>query len=178
MSEQQKTASYKAVPDEPTAEMLEAGHRAAWQSVPSLFDRDDVANVYRAMLAAAPTALLQELIDTPEPEPFGYFKAEPFGWTDCSETDEGAIALYSAPPANNQSEQHLEMVNAPSPSVPDADLVRDAERYRWLRDKCQRHGGGLTIAKTTEWDLSPWSGDDPDREIDAAIEREKKGGAA
>lgn len=27
-------------------------------------------------------------------EPFGYFKAEPFGWTDCAETDEGAIALY------------------------------------------------------------------------------------
>jgi hypothetical protein len=32
-------------------------------------------------------------------EPFGYFKAEPFGWTDCAETDEGAVALYSAPPA-------------------------------------------------------------------------------
>lgn len=32
-------------------------------------------------------------------EPFGYFKAEPFGWTDCAETDEGAVALYTAPPA-------------------------------------------------------------------------------
>jgi hypothetical protein len=31
-------------------------------------------------------------------ESFGYFKAEPFGWTDCAETDEGAIALYQAPP--------------------------------------------------------------------------------
>lgn len=27
-------------------------------------------------------------------EPFGYFKAEPFGWTDCAETDEGAQPLY------------------------------------------------------------------------------------
>ena len=27
-------------------------------------------------------------------EPFGYFRAEPFGWTDCAETDEGAVALY------------------------------------------------------------------------------------
>ena len=45
---------WKLVPVEPTPEMLDAGHRAAWQSVPSLFDRDDVANVYRAMLAAAP----------------------------------------------------------------------------------------------------------------------------
>lgn len=32
-------------------------------------------------------------------EPFGYFKAEPFGWTDCDETDEGAIALYEHQPA-------------------------------------------------------------------------------
>ena len=32
-----------------------------------------------------------------KPEPFGYFKAEPFGWRDCAETDEGAIALYEAP---------------------------------------------------------------------------------
>ena len=27
-------------------------------------------------------------------EPFGYFRALPFGWEDCSEKDEGAIALY------------------------------------------------------------------------------------
>ena len=33
-----------------------------------------------------------------QPEPFGYFKAEPFGWTDCAETDEGAVALYQVPP--------------------------------------------------------------------------------
>lgn len=33
-----------------------------------------------------------------EQEPFGYFKAEPFGWVDCAETDEGAKALYEAPP--------------------------------------------------------------------------------
>ena len=28
------------------------------------------------------------------PEPFGYFKVEPFGWIDCAETDEGAHPLY------------------------------------------------------------------------------------
>ena len=28
------------------------------------------------------------------PEPFGHFKAEPFGWTDCAETDEGARPLF------------------------------------------------------------------------------------
>jgi hypothetical protein len=31
-------------------------------------------------------------------EPFGYFRAEPFGWTDCAETDDGAVALYERPP--------------------------------------------------------------------------------
>ena len=64
------------------------------------------------MHADAMAALLQELVDAPEvlpatnpsqisssAEPFGYFKAEPFGWTDCAETDDGAIALYTAPPA-------------------------------------------------------------------------------
>jgi hypothetical protein len=30
-------------------------------------------------------------------EPFGYFKAEPFGWTDCGKDNEGAIALYEKP---------------------------------------------------------------------------------
>jgi hypothetical protein len=30
-------------------------------------------------------------------EPFGYFKATPFGWTDCASTDEGAVALYERP---------------------------------------------------------------------------------
>lgn len=29
-----------------------------------------------------------------EAEPFGYFRALPFGWEQCAETDEGAIALY------------------------------------------------------------------------------------
>jgi|GEM_PF-4254419 len=36
----------------------------------------------------------------PSAEPFGYFRAEPFGWTDCAETDEGAIALYARPAAD------------------------------------------------------------------------------
>ena len=48
-------------------------------------------------------------------KPFGYFKAEPFGWTDCAETDDGAKPLYEHP-------------------LPPDDVVRDAERYRWLRD--------------------------------------------
>ena len=34
-----------------------------------------------------------------EQEPFGYFKAEPFGWPDCGPDDEGAVALYERPQA-------------------------------------------------------------------------------
>ena len=35
-------------------------------------------------------------------EVFGYFRALPFGWEQCSETDEGAVALYTHP----QGEEH------------------------------------------------------------------------
>lgn len=37
--------------------------------------------------------------DEQKVEPFGYFRPEPFGWTDCAATDEGAIALYERPAA-------------------------------------------------------------------------------
>ena len=42
------------------------------------------------------------LAATPDPvpaqgEPFGHFRVEPFGWTDCAKDDEGAIALYERP---------------------------------------------------------------------------------
>ena len=42
-------------------------------------------------------------------EPFGYFKAEPFGWTDCAETDEGAIALYERPQPAQPSKPWVEL---------------------------------------------------------------------
>lgn len=35
-------------------------------------------------------------------EPFGYFRPEPFGWTDCAATDDGAIALYERPQAQGE----------------------------------------------------------------------------
>ena len=54
---------------------------------------------------------------TPEPvgEPFGYFRALPFGWEQCGEHDDGAVALY----------------DRPAPGVPE-DVQRDAERLDWL----------------------------------------------
>lgn len=36
-------------------------------------------------------------LERQQSEPFGYFKAQPFCWTDCEEDDEGAKALYERP---------------------------------------------------------------------------------
>ena len=110
---------------------MNAEQKQRAEQIVSQWGHTSAGTMGHAWAGRSAVALLQELIDAPEPEPFGYFRAEPFGWTDCSETDEGAIALYTAPPANNQSEQHLEMVNPPAPSVPDAALVRDAAPDIW-----------------------------------------------
>ena len=48
---------------------------------------------------------------TKDIEPFGYFKAEPFGWTDCAETDDGAVALFAAPPGHAAKVAELEAEN-------------------------------------------------------------------
>jgi len=90
---------------------------AAWRATAYALHADRMAD------------LLQELVDAPEPEPFGYFKPEPFGWTDCAETDDGAIALYELPPA---------------PSVPD-NVARDAARLDWLDERNAPHGLGWEI---------------------------------
>lgn len=62
-------------------------------------------------------AFADEQQATPEPvgEPFGYFRALPFGWEQCGEHDDGAVALY----------------DRPAPGVPE-DVQRDAERLDWL----------------------------------------------
>ena len=59
------------------------GHPPAWV--------DMMRSMRKALGAATPS---------PAPargEPFGYFRSEPFGWTDCSEDADGAIALYEHP---------------------------------------------------------------------------------
>lgn len=54
-----------------------------------------------------------------------------------------------------------------------AELKRDAERYRWLRDRIENKGD-MVIAKVSEWSIESWSGDDPDAAIDAAMQSEAK----
>lgn len=46
----------------------------------------------RAIHAFAEAIRQQNTADTADP--FGYFRATPFGWEDCADTDEGATALY------------------------------------------------------------------------------------
>ncbi len=51
-------------------------------------------------------------------EPFGYFRAEPFGWTDCSETDEGAVPLYEQDSIDELIKQRDDLLDA-------AELLRE-----------------------------------------------------
>ena len=73
---------------------MTSGARPKWKQGPAVRDVLRDANLaLEATPAAAPApAATQD-------EPFGYFRPDAFGWTDCAETDEGAIALYERPAA-------------------------------------------------------------------------------
>ena len=81
----------------------------------------------------------------------------------CMDKMEYADALFSLRAELTEARRQL----AAQPAVPEA-VAKDAARYRWLRDQHKRHLG-LTICKVNMFDLEPWSGDDPDTAIDAAI---------
>lgn len=88
-------------------------------------------------------------------EPFGYFRPEPFGWTDCAETDEGAIALYEKPqPAAPQSRQPLtnEQVQTvlSEAGYDDATLQNRADFIAGLRCGEAAHGITTPTEGTTE----------------------------
>ena len=59
-------------------------------------------------------------------EPFGYFRAEPFGWTDCAPTDEGALPLYTAPPRQWQTLSDEEIYPLYNEPRSDAEMVEFA----------------------------------------------------
>ena len=81
-------------------------------------------------------ALLQELVDAPEPEPVARVTGYYAGYLSIATVDgmvlPAGTALYAAP--QHQSEHHLEMVNtpAPTPAESPADVARDAERWQML----------------------------------------------
>ena len=72
---------WKLVPVEPTPEMIRCAE---------MWDEGFEGAYARALAATAAPAPAQD-------EPLGHFRVEPFGWTDCAEDDEGAIALYERP---------------------------------------------------------------------------------
>lgn len=71
---------------------------------------NDIEKILRALLATA----------TAPTEPFGYFKAEPFGWTDCGPDDEGAVALYEKP-------QAMLAIGGQAQAVPHQQLTSEIE---------------------------------------------------
>ena len=93
------------------------------------------------------------------PEPFGHFKAEAFGWTDCAETDEGAQPLYDQAVMDELGERLM---------VSDYAL-KDAERQRDALLAAIEDGRKLIAL------ISPFEGD-VTRKMDRAI-AEVKGGA-
>jgi len=120
-----------AVPQgEPTEAMLTAGLRECeplgelidWREG---FGRSEMRAVWSAMLAATPAPA------PAQDEPFGYFRPEPFGWTDCAKDDEGAIALYERPQEVGLTDEEIkpdERLLAAAPELLDA-LVAAASGY-------------------------------------------------
>ena len=108
---QQEPVAWKLVPTEPTEEMLKAMDECSKEGYDERLYAGHAASVYMAAVDAAPTPPAQK-------EPFGYFKAMPFGWTDCAETDEGAVALYERPPAQRKplTDEEIEDIWADCPA--------------------------------------------------------------
>ena len=81
-------------------------------------------------------------------EPFGYFRAEPFGWVDCGEKDEGAVALYDQETVNALQERCDELLSAAKAVIErwDSPLWKDlpptAKVIVRLRDAVNKLKGG------------------------------------
>ena len=122
----------------PAAPELHREWRSAFQEAIDTMEaeidsRADAENVRR--MKRATSVLRSMLAATPAAEPFGYFKAEPFGWTDCGPDDEGAIALYEKPQVlatggQAQAVPHQQLTSEIERVLcdPDSDLSLGAQR--------------------------------------------------
>ena len=159
---------WKLVPVEPTEDMKAAAVKyangaAVYKNVAAealRIEEGIYGEVYEAMLTAAPQPPAQAQ------EPFGYFRAEPFGWTDCASDDEGAKALYEHP------------ATQPAP-VAQGD-AEDAARYRWLRENWFTMDSNYKTCISFRTNRPRWS-DFSEKELDAAIDaaraQAKEGGS-
>ena len=66
-------------------------------------------------------------------EPFGHFRAEPFGWTDCAKDDEGAIALYERPQEVGLTNHQFDLI---CQAIDKADTVTMECDYMLDSDDC------------------------------------------
>ena len=84
-------------------EYTEAEVRSIMLAFEAELRRLDTAHTVAVELAAKYAAERDQLRAQVErlqaTEPFGYFRVDALGWTDCAATDEGAIALYERPAA-------------------------------------------------------------------------------
>lgn len=89
-------------------------------------------------------------------EPFGYFRAEPFGWTDCAPNDEGAKALYEHPAGvpHPAAEEHVpeaafgSITRQPAPDSTGLAVVDTLYHWRPIDASTQR-GAKLQLINRT-----------------------------
>lgn len=70
------------------------------------------------------------------PEPFGYFRADSMGWTDCAETDEGAQALYDQATVDLLINQRDELLEA----LESVKTVAESAFTEWDNDRDTKVG--------------------------------------
>ena len=91
-----------------------------WRSY-DLQEAETVTEDELSAMCSSMAALLQELVDAPEPEPAARVTGYYAGYLSIATVDGRVLpagtALYAAP--QHQSEHHLEMVNTPAPIVPE-----------------------------------------------------------
>lgn len=79
-----------------------------------------------------------------KPEPFGYFRAQSWGWEDCAQGDEGAQALYDEDAIRTQAariaelEAEVERLRKPLTAQGLHDNSKPVNIARWCWDSAQR----------------------------------------
>ena len=126
----------------PTDAEIDAAYRKVWSTIPHAQRLSAFAHEIASTLAArwgAPAPASGEAMS-----PFGYFRAEPFGWTDCAESDEGAKPLYESPPPAQEA-------RVPLSSKECRDMLEEVDHYNFAIDLIRavekHHGIGITAAQ-------------------------------
>jgi len=135
---------YKDARIEALEQALGAGEPVAYMHCPSVAMNGKVRPVlsfekYEGDYASGIYAERIPLFTAPKPqprqEPFGYFRAEPFGWTDCSPDDEGSIPLFEAPQPQRDSETAMRLAGKLEMAEREvADLKRQIESMHYDLD--------------------------------------------